>query len=576
MIARYGDRFRGIFASCVLFFVLVLSSNTIAAGSPFSGIYSGTSGGPGCEPGQFFVFVKEDGTFNLLAHADPGVDDFLTNFVKEGVVIAGDGTFATSATIFDGEDSLNVSIAGTFVPPTVSGTISDDSGCAGTFAGSRVTGSGPLAGAGGYYTGTLTGTVTLNGLPFGTLDGTVAAIIAADGSGIMVHNVQVFEPGEPVDPLTIGGPITVDSSGNFSEVLDDITVTGSIDISNFTGSGTTSAVFVEVEGTFVESGTFTISRQLPLMLPYNDVVANIPGTGVKVFLNDNTSSNVLHADTAEALVVADVDDNLEDDVIVSFLAGNGPGGTGGTFISRNQGALVLLDGKIAEQIVAGDFDGNGQDDLFFDFGVGGLWFSLNEGVVTQLTAESPVTMAVGDTDDSGQDDVVLSLTSAGTINIRNFSVVDFLDSTPANVLKLGDLDGNGEEDLFASFSAGQGPGGTGGLFFSVNQGVLTSLTPLETLSMASGDFDGSGQDDFLLDFGGATGVLVLFNGASVVPLGVLPVVAMSSGDVDSNGEDDMILSITGVGTIAFKNLTTVETLDPAVALDLDTGNIDGQ
>ncbi len=48
-----------------------------------------------------------------------------------------------------------------------------------------------------------------------------------------------------------------------------------------------------------------------------------------------------------------------------------------------------------------------------------------------------------------------------------------------------------------------------------------------------------------------------------------------AGDLDGNGQVDMILSITGVGTTAFKNLTNEETLDQAVALDLTTGNIDG-
>lgn len=316
-------------------------------------------------------------------------------------------------------------------------------------------------------------------------------------------------------------------------------------------------------------------NQINIPTNSNDVVLNLPGAGVSVLLNDNTSSAVLHADTAEAIAVADVDNNGEDDVIVSFAAGAGPDGTGGTYVSRNQGALTLLDSRIAEQIVVGNFDGVDGKDLMLDFGADGLYFALNDTAVTQLTPESPVTMAVGDTDNSGQDDVVLSFNAFGMINIRNFSVVDFLDSTPANVLELGDIDGNGEDDLFASFSVGQGPGGTGGLFVSVNQGALSSLTPLETLNMTSGDFDGSGQDDLLLDFGGATGLVVLFNAASVSPLGVLPVVAMTSGDVDNNGGDDMILSITGAGTIVFKNLTTVENLDPAVALHLATGNVDG-
>jgi hypothetical protein len=575
MIACYGDKLRGVFTSCVLFFILVLSSNTFAAGSPFSGIYSGTSGGPGCEPGQFFVFVKEDGTFNLLAHADLGVDDFLTNFVKEGVVIAGDGTFATSATVFDGEEALNISISGTFVPPAVSGIVSDDSGCAGTFTGSRVTGSGPLARAGGYYTGTADGTVTLNGLPNGTFTGTVSAIVAADGSGLMVHNIELTVLGEPIDPFTIGGPITVDSLGNFSEILDDITVTGAINTTNFTGGGTTSAVFVEIEGTFVESGTFTLARQFPLPSPFrNDVVASLPGTGVVVLFNDNTSSITLDPDAAEGISIGDFDNNGGDDVIARFADGDGPTNSGGAWISENQGALTLLTPNPPEEVAVGNFDGVAGDDRFLA-SPAGLSLILNGGPPVLITALPPVAMAAGDVDGNGQDDVVLSFSSIGTIVLRNLSVVDVLDSTPADDMKLGDIDGNGQDDIFASFAPGNGPGGTGGLFFSVNQGVLSPLTPLETLNMTSGDFDGSGQDDFLLDFGGATGLVLLLNGATVSPLGVLPVVAMASGDVDSNGQDDMILSITGVGTIAFKNLTTVEVLDPAVALDLDTGNVDG-
>jgi ELWxxDGT repeat protein len=304
------------------------------------------------------------------------------------------------------------------------------------------------------------------------------------------------------------------------------------------------------------------------------VVLNLP-SGASLFFIDNSFSVILHTDTAETIAVADVDNNGKDDVIASFLVGNGPGGTGGTFISRNQGPLTLLDSKIAEQIAVGNFDGTDGDDLFLDFGTDGLWFSFNDGAVAQLTAESPVTMAVGDLDNSGQDDVVLSLNSVGIVAIKNASTEEVLDSTPANVLELADVDGNGEDDLFASFSAGSGPGGTGGLFASVNQGALFPLSPLETLNMTHGDFDGSGQDDLLLDFGGATGLQVLLNGTSVSPLGNVPVVAMTSGDVDNSGQDDIILSITGVGTIVFKDLTTVEALDPAVALDLATGHVDG-
>jgi hypothetical protein len=51
--------------------------------------------------------------------------------------------------------------------------------------------------------------------------------------------------------------------------------------------------------------------------------------------------------------------------------------------------------------------------------------------------------------------------------------------------------------------------------------------------------------------------------------------AMVSGDIDSNGKDDVIVSINGFGTLAFKNLSALESLDAGVALDIATGNVDG-
>jgi len=307
----------------------------------------------------------------------------------------------------------------------------------------------------------------------------------------------------------------------------------------------------------------------------NDVVANLPGVGVKVLMNDNTSSVVLHTDMAEALATADVDNNGIDDVFVSFPAGTGPNGNGGTYISRNQSALVLLDLKTAEQIVAGNFDGKLGDDLLIDFGAGGLATYMNDTAISPLASKSPMTMAVGDVDNNGQDDVVLSFASVGTLVFKNFSVVQFLDTSPAETLAVGDIDGNGEDDIAASFPSGTGPGGTGGLFIARNQGPLTLLVNLQAKQMVSGDFDGTGKDDFVFDFGGTTGLYIYLNDASAKFLTTLSISAMTTGDVDSSDKDDLIISLSGIGIVAFKNLTTVEIWDPTAAITLATGNLDG-
>ncbi len=312
----------------------------------------------------------------------------------------------------------------------------------------------------------------------------------------------------------------------------------------------------------------------PIIDPVNDVMVNFSNPGVSVLFNDNSSSAVLHPDTATAIAVTDVEGNGEDDMVVSFPAGTGPDGTGGTYISRNRGDLTLLDSKTAEQIAVGNFDGIGGKDLLFDFGVDGLWIYLNGASLVNIIPDSPLSMVAGDVDNNNMDDMILSFNGLGTFVIRNFNAVQMLDSSPAEVLKTGDVDGNGEDDIIASFASGNGPGGTGGLFVAANQGPLTLLSSLQVQQAASGDFDGSGQDDFILDLGGTTGLWVFLNGANITFLTDVSPVAMASGDLDNNGMDDMVLSFDVFGTIAFKNLTTTELLDPGVALDLAIGNID--
>ena len=322
------------------------------------------------------------------------------------------------------------------------------------------------------------------------------------------------------------------------------------------------------------AGTLFRINQINIPNESNDMVTNIPGTGVSVLFNDNSSSNVLHPDTATAIAIADVDNNGEDDVIASFASGTGPGGTGGTFISRNQGALVLLDSKTAVQIAVGDLDGNGQDDLLLDFGPDGFWLGIDD-TPPFLFLDLPVAaMSSGDLDNNGEDDLVLSFTGVGTFNLNNFTDFVVLDGSVAETLEVADVDNNGEDDVVVSFPAGTGPDGTGGTYISRNQGALALLDSKTAEQISVGDLDGNGQDDLMLDFG-ADGFWLGLNDSPPFLLLDLPVTSMASGDLDNNGQDDMVLSLTGIATIALKNFATFDVLDPIVATDLVAGNVDG-
>ncbi len=76
--------------------------------------------------------------------------------------------------------------------------------------------------------------------------------------------------------------------------------------------------------------------------------------------------------------------------------------------------------------------------------------------------------------------------------------------------------------------------------------------------------------DFDLD-----GLWVSFNEGAPFLLVALSPTAMAAGDMDSNGQDDLVFSIAGFGTLVFKNLSALEVLDSSAALDIATGNVDG-
>ena len=302
----------------------------------------------------------------------------------------------------------------------------------------------------------------------------------------------------------------------------------------------------------------------------NDIVLNLPGAGVSLNLNDNASTAPLSVDTATAIATADIDNNGEDDVIVSFPAGSGPNSNGGTYISRNQRPLVSLDTRTAEQVAVGDLNANGQDDLLIDFGVDGLSLWVDDSFAVPFIPLDPTALASGDIDNNGQDDMVMSFPGVGTISLKNFTTIVVLDSTIAETIETADVDGNGQADVIVSFAAGNGPGGTGGTYISRNDGALVLLDTKIAEQVAVGDLNASGQDDLLLDYG-VDGLNLWVDDSFAVPFIPLDPVALASGDLDDNGFDDMVMSFPGVGTISLKNFTTIDVLDAAVAQDLAVG-----
>ena len=165
-LIRLAPRLAGV----IFIFVWLVAAPQGWSQSPFAGVYTGTFSGPS-NNGQFAILLRENNTA-IVASFD-AIDE--EGFVNENVAVNSDGSFA--AVNIDGEGT---SINGTFTSSGVGGTFVDIDG-SGTFSGTKRPTTGVFSDAGGYYTGTLSGTVTSGGVFLGSTSGPISIIVAADG-----------------------------------------------------------------------------------------------------------------------------------------------------------------------------------------------------------------------------------------------------------------------------------------------------------------------------------------------------------------------------------------------------------
>ena len=76
----------------------------------------------------------------------------------------------------------------------------------------------------------------------------------------------------------------------------------------------------------------------------------------------------------------------------------------------------------------GDPDGNGRDEVVFNFTGAGTWVWWNNASWSLLHALNPTLMTSADLDDSGHDDLVLDFPGAGNLDYAN--AASWTDCTP--------------------------------------------------------------------------------------------------------------------------------------------------
>ena len=322
-------------------------------------------------------------------------------------------------------------------------------------------------------------------------------------------------------------------------------------------------------------GLPTGSRPVTWQWSWDDVAADFGSMGLWVLAERGTSWSQVHPFSPIALARADVDGNGADDLAVSF------GGGVGVWIWLNHSTWVQIHNLSAAQIVAGDLDGNGQTDLVLAFPGVGIWSVQNQTTWQQLHPTSPGLMATGRVTSFASDQLVVSFPGAGVWVRRgplDWIRIHDLDATVLHVAEL--LGGVNRSDFLPRAEVVIGFAGAG--LWAYNQEGLgqnwSLIHPFDVSRVVTGDFEGRGGLDMVVDFGPQFSLWkVAFGpppGGAAQWTAIHPFSATGFGaaDLDGLGRDELVVNFGApYGAWAYSTLTGWRLLAGQVVEGLQTG-----
>jgi hypothetical protein len=133
----------------------------------------------------------------------------------------------------------------------------------------------------------------------------------------------------------------------------------------------------------------------------------------------------------------------------------------------------------------------------------------------------------------------------------------------------GDLDGNGQDDLILDY-------GNSGVWAWLNNSAWSPIVPssLDPSHLVTGDLDGNGRDEIVFDFPGA-GTWILYDNATWRQIHAQNSVRFEIGNIDGSAGDDLIVEFAGQGIWSFRNNSTWAQIHHTNALAIGVGDIDG-
>ena len=137
----------------------------------------------------------------------------------------------------------------------------------------------------------------------------------------------------------------------------------------------------------------------------------------------------------------------------------------------------------------------------------------------------------------------------------------------ANSMITGDINGDGKDELVVDF------GGKG--FYKYVNNVWTRIGDNRPVNVISADLDNNGREDLIVDFGTGLGLYRYMNGTTFTKISTNTTKNMVASDLDGNGSSDVVVDFgTGLGLYKYMNGTaftkiSTNTAKNIIAADLD-------